>query len=115
MKKIWLTLLLCLCVGCVCLACDSGRPVTPDYDSAAAYETALENGEDTLGRTVSFTVGEIKPDSLFGYDLWAGEHLNFVSDINPNVHVGDRLTVRITDVRNVLGSWIIRYEMISEN
>ena len=74
------------------------------------FENALNNGENMEGTYVSFVVKEIRPQSTYGYNLWAGEHLNFVSSKNPNVNVGDMLTVKVTSINSVAGSWIIQYE-----
>jgi len=30
---------------------------------------------------------ELHPQSLYGYDIWAGEHLNFISSKNPDIEV----------------------------
>ena len=91
----------------------STSSVTIDYTSTEAFETALNNGEDLKGKTVSFTVDELHPNSPYGYNIWAGEHLNFVSKDNPNVNEGDIMTVRTTKIKkNILDSWIIKYEKI---
>ena len=80
-----------------------------DYENEKEFESALNAGEDTIGKTVKFKVDDINPESSFGYDLWAGEHLNFVSDNAVSVNIGDELTVKIDSVENVVGSWIIHY------
>lgn len=74
------------------------------------FEAALNRGENMEGTFVKFTVLDIKPNSTFGYDLWAGEHLNFVSSKNPDVNVGDVLTVKATSINAFSGSWIIYYQ-----
>ena len=94
-----------LCAGCV------SEPVI-DYPSAEALELALNAGVDVEGKTVTFVVQEFKPSSTFGYNLWTGEHLNFCSPEHPKVNVGDTVTVKITKVVNVLGSYIISYEKL---
>lgn len=90
---------------------DTSTPV--DYVSAAAFESDLNAGVDTVGKTVQFVVSEVNPDSAFGYNLIAGEHLNFVSgNKDPKVSAGDTVTVRVTEVTDFLGSWLIEYEMM---
>jgi len=84
-----------------------------DYETAEDFETALNNGEDMVGKTVTFVVAEVKPDSTLGFDLWAGKHLNFVSDDSVDVKKGDTISVRVLSVKTTLGdSWVIKYEMI---
>lgn len=82
-----------------------------DYPSAEAFESALNEGEEVVGKTVTFEVKEFVPDSAFGYNLQAGEHLNFCSPKNPNVKVGDKVTVEVTSVDSLLGSYIIYYKI----
>ena len=51
---------------------------------------------------------EVHPDSYYGYDLWAGEHLNFIFTEDQNVQAGDSVTVKVVTVDNSAGgSWII--------
>ena len=64
------------------------------------------------GKTVTITVVAYNPDSAFGPDIWAGEHLNFISEDDPGVQEGDVITVRITSVASSLGSWFLTYETI---
>ncbi len=83
-----------------------------DYENAAVYEQALNDGEDTTGKTVKFIVDSIHTGGLYPYDIWAGEHLNFISEEDPKVKNGKEITVKITDVESFLGSWIIKYEIL---
>ena len=83
-----------------------------DYDSASQLEKALNKGVDCTGKTARIKISDFKPDSLFGYNLWAGKHLNLVSSTHPGVGKGDTITIRITRVENFLGSWLIYYERI---
>ncbi len=92
--------------------CGCGGETFLDYGDAEAFEAALNRGEDLEGKTVQFTVLEYHPDSALGYDLWAGEHLNFVSSGNPKAKEGDTLAVRATEISNILGSWVIKYEKL---
>ena len=91
---------------------DSNAEAKPDYEDVVTFESALNAGEDLTGKTVAFTVNELVPDSAFGYNIHAGEHLNFCSPNNPGVKTGDTLTVKVTEVTSMLGSYLIGYEMI---
>jgi hypothetical protein len=86
-----------------------------DYPDEVTFETALNNGEDTVGKTVVFTVASVHPDSLLGFNLWSGEHLNFVSDSDPGIEEGQAVFARITKAENFGDSWEIHYEVISVN
>lgn len=109
--QLWKVLAFCLGLSIFCAACGV-LPVKADYENAEDFEAALNAGEELEGKIVTFTVREFHPDSAFGYNLWAGEHLNFCSSKNPGVKAGDTITVKIVDVRSVIGSWILGYEMI---
>ncbi len=104
----------CLSVCMLSTAC-SGKPkeVAIDYTDVTDFEAALRSGEDLTGKVVMFTVTDFKPDSAFGYNLITGEHLNFCSSRNPGAKIGDTLTVKVTDVRSLLGSFIISYEIVN--
>jgi hypothetical protein len=47
-----------------------------------------------------------------GHCLEAGNQLKFCSDDKPNADEGDTITVEITSVINMLGTYIIEYEML---
>lgn len=96
---------------CMLTACGQAK-IPLDYGDETAFEADLNAGKDLVGKTVSFVAAELHPQSLSGYDIWAGEHLNFISAENPNVEVGETVTVRVTDVASVLGSWLLRYEKV---
>ena len=83
-----------------------------DYASAEIYEAALNNGENTINKVVKFIADELHPNSAFGYNIYAGEHLNFISDFDPEVKVGDTLIVEIKDVASFLSSWLIKYDKL---
>ena len=87
------------------------KPIA-DYNSAEELEAALNDGEDCEGKIAVITVDTYKPDGSLGYTIWSGEHLNFISSNNPKVNEGDEITVRITSVQSMLGSWIIKYEKV---
>ncbi|MBQ8922465.1 MAG: hypothetical protein IJ060_09970 [Oscillospiraceae bacterium] len=78
------------------------------FQDAESFEAALNRGEELVGATVTFVVNEVHPDSYYGYDLWAGEHLNFIFSEDQNVQTGDSVTVEVITVNNsATGSWII--------
>ena len=60
-----------------------------DYADAVSFEQALNDGEKVNGKIVQFDVVEYKPDSALGINCWAGEHLNFISENELDVNVGD--------------------------
>ena len=111
MKKL-LAILLSLTLVLSLAACGEKVEVKPDYEDAVAFEQALNDGEDLTGKTVVVTVNELVPDSAFGYNIQAGENLNFCSPDNPNVKAGDTLTVKVAEVTSLLGSYIIKYEKV---
>ena len=90
----------------------TAQATKPDFADAAAFETALNNGDDVKGKTVTFKVNELVPNSALGYNLQAGEHLNFVSAENPGIKAGETVTVKVTKVESMLKSWIIAYEKL---
>ncbi len=94
--------------GCGCSL--AGVPV--DYGDAESFEIMLNEGEDMTDKVVQFTAGEIKPDSGYGYNIWAGEHLNFVSSENQNVNKGDTVVAKVKSCQQNLGSWIIKYDKL---
>ena len=102
-----------LAVSSVLLCGCAAKEYVIDFEGAEDFEAALNRGEDLVGKTVRFKADEIHPQSVFGYNIFAGEHLNFVSSENPNVQAGDTVIARITKVESVLGSWIISYKKLS--
>lgn len=90
----------------------STEEVIIDYGDAESFEAALNEGENLENKVVRFIAGDIRPNSTFGYNVWAGEHLNFVSSRNPDIRTGNIVTVRISTIENFLGSWIISYEKV---
>ena len=83
-----------------------------DYVDAGSLEAALDNGDDTSGKIASFTAEEVTLVEDFGYDLHAGTHMNFVSDKEPGIEKGDKVTVRIESVAGVDDYYIIRYTLL---
>ncbi len=93
--------------------CGSAGKVAIDYADAESFEAALNAGENLEGKVVQFTAQELHPDSAFGYNVWAGEHLNFVSSRNPDIKAGDTVVVKTDTIQSSLGSWLITYEKVS--
>ncbi len=93
-------------VGC------GGSKVPIDYADAESFEAALNAGENLEGKVVQFTAQELHPDSISGYNVWAGEHLNFISSRNPDIKAGDTVVVRATTIESMFGSWLISYEKV---
>ena len=109
-KTLSLSLVICVQLCCFLTSCSGETKV--DFSNAEAFETALNAGDDLTGKTVTFTVNELVPDSAFGYNLQTGEHLNFCSSNNPGVKEGDSVTVKVTEITSMLGSYIISYEKV---
>lgn len=83
-----------------------------DYQQVTTFEADLNKGVDVKNKVVIITVDKLVPNSAFGYDIYAGEHLNFVSNEHPGVKEGDVITVKVTDYISMLGSYIIHYEKV---
>ena len=92
--------------------CGGGSKVSIDYGDAESFEAALNAGENLEGKVVRFTALELHPDSAAGYNVWAGEHLNFISSRNPDIKAGDTVVVRAGEITSSLGSWFIKYEKV---
>ena len=124
MKNVFLSALLCAALmlqGCGGQAASQNsegsqssvaEAVSIDYGDAESVEAALSKGENLDGKIVQVEITELHPDSALGYNVSAGEHLNFVSADNPNVKEKETFVVKIESVKNLLGSWIIAYEKI---
>lgn len=85
------------------------KKIKIDYLYTSDTEAALGAGKDLDNKVVRFKVDKLEPQSAFGYNLEAGQHLNFVSPHNPKVKAGDVVTVKIKEVTSTLGSFIIKY------
>lgn len=85
-----------------------------DYFDAESFEYDLNNDEEVDGNVVKFELNDYKPDSAFGVNLWAGEHLNFISETECDVKQGDIIICQITEEPyKFLGSWIIDCNILS--
>lgn len=113
MKKYLQILLVLLCLT-ILSGCNlpSSKEIQADYKTAEEFESALNSGVDGVGKIVTFTVTDFKPDSAFGYNLMTGEHLNFCSSSHPKAEIGDTVTVKVTGIESLLGSYIIAYEKL---
>lgn len=86
---------------------------TLDYSDAASFETALNKGKSVKGAIVQFEVNKYEPDSFFGINCWAGEHLNFILEEELDVGAGNVIVGRVTsEPTKFLGSWEIHYEVL---
>ena len=79
MKKILCIILAAMMLMlCGCGSSEDSNTGAADYTDAASFENALNNGDNTVGKTVTFAVKQVNDWSSDYYNLWAGEHLNFV-------------------------------------
>lgn len=88
------------------------KSIKVDYENEVDFEKALNDGVDVTGKTVRFTADEIHPDSMVGFDIWSGEHLNFVSESDPGIKQGQIVTAKIVKFTTQIGSWYLSYEVI---
>ena len=109
-KSVGIILILAMIVGT--WGCGLAPKTAIDYADAESFEAALNAGENLEGKVVRFVAGELHPDSAFGYNVWAGEHLNFVSSRNPDIKEGDTVVVKVSTIESIMGSWFIAYEKI---
>lgn len=100
-KTVSFALIICLLLSlCGCGNSDQAKVII-DYGDAESFEAALNEGKNLEGKVVRFVAGEFHPDSELGYNIWAGEHLNFVSSRNPDIQENDTITVRVTTIENL--------------
>ena len=85
-----------------------------DYADAESFEAALNAGENLEGKIVQFEALELHPQSAYGYNVWAGEHLNFISSRNPDIKAGEMVIVKANVIESSLGSWFITYEKVDD-
>lgn len=81
-----------------------------EYYTDTDFEKLLNSGKNMTGETVKLKVLDYKPDTRYGNNMWAGEHLNFISENERHVRTGDTLIVTITDAVKSHGSWFMTYE-----
>ncbi|MCR4989790.1 MAG: serine/threonine protein kinase [Lachnospiraceae bacterium] len=80
-----------------------------DYGDAYSIERALEHGEDLQDKYVIFKVKSVHPDSTFGFNMWSGNHLNFISLTELDVKEGDLVSGRVETVDKMFGKYWIMY------
>lgn len=95
---------------------DDGLSLDGTYDTCSLFNTEnfekrLNNKENLENCFVSFDVQHIEPNGHYGYTIWSGEHLNFISDDDKNFSIGQVITVRATKIDTFLGSYLIKYEI----
>lgn len=111
MNKRIATLIALVMAFCFITACRK-EAVVLDFGDAASFESALNAGDNLEGKTVRFVADELHPNSAYGYNVWSGEHLNFVSPRNPDIKEGDVVDIRATEIISEGGSWFIKYEKV---
>lgn len=94
------------------VSCGKKSAEVIDYADSKSFEAALNAGENLEGKIVQFVAVELHPDSAMGFNVWAGEHLNFISSRNPDIKAGDTVVARTTTIESSLGSWFINYEKV---
>lgn len=109
MKKTSVVAILILLLVSFLTGC--GGSEKADY-TTEEFETALNQGVNVDGKTVLVEVLDFKPNSKLGANIHAGEHLNFISLENPGVKKGDKVLVKVRKTGNLLGSFIIDYEIV---
>lgn len=109
-KNLSLILIIVIILSSLLTACSESVEV--DFSNVDDFEAALNEGEDLTGKVVTFTINKLVPNSAFGYNLQTGEHLNFCSATNPGAKGGETITVKVTEIKSVLGSYIISYEKV---
>ena len=77
------------------------------YESEEAFEKDLNDGYDLKDTTVTFRVREVHPDSAFGFNLWSGEHLNFLFSESQSAKTGDTVTVRVEEIKKRFGVYLV--------
>lgn len=87
-------------------------PKEVDYGDAESFEKALNDGVNVSGKVVKFKVSEYATPTV-GYNLHAGEHLNFVSFRNPGCSKGDTYIAKVKRVHERENNiWEIWYKPI---
>ncbi len=82
-----------------------------DYGDAESFETMLNSGEKMDGKVVQFVAEKVTSGDS-AYNIWGGEHLNFMSNSDPQVNNGDKVVVKVNSVKNKDGKWFIYYDRV---
>lgn len=88
--------------------------VKVDYEDWRAVETAIEECDDFVGKTARIQVDEIKLAPI-GYTINPDLENSiscYMFEEHPGVKKGDTITVRILDVINLFGYFIIEAELV---
>lgn len=109
MKRL-ISILMVLSIVLPLVACGGSEPVL--YENSEDFENALNDDVDTVGSSVIITADEIVADTIYGWNIQTGEHLNFCSEDDPGVSTGDVLKVEVTKVKTLLMSYIIEYNLL---
>ena len=110
MKRNLLAVGLVMVIGMFLVGCSEDYMSMLDYESAEDFEAAINNGDDVEGAYVMVEVNKFEPASAFGFNVQAGEHLNFVDAVNPNAEEGDFVVFEVEKIANMMGSYIITYK-----
>lgn len=117
MKKILVVIGVLVALALNTLGCSSStrkEPTTSEYSSAEIFESDLNDGYNLENITVTFKVKDIKEESIAGYNLWAGEHLNFLPNEAPQtISIGDLVTAKTINIKKRGSSWLIDCEILS--
>lgn len=110
-KRLFLILLLIYTSSVLLLGCNikSNSKDILSYSTAEEFEDALNNGDDVLGAMVTFNAGITEPGPG-SYNMHSGKKLAFTSNNHPNISPGSTVTVKVISVKNVGGTWYIKYE-----
>jgi len=89
------------------------------FENAEDFEIRLNQGENLDGAIVTFEIKKVCPEINLvfgGYNLWGGEHLNFVSKSPMDVNQGDLFTVRVLYTTKTIGdSWVVHYVPLGDS
>lgn len=88
---------------------------TVDYESAEDLEADLKAGKDLKDKTARFVVTKVSSLKKLGYgfDLKAGNKLNFVSVFDPEAKAGSTVTVKIIGSKKVpIIGHVILYKLL---
>ena len=83
-----------------------------DYENEIEFEKALNAGDNATGKITKFVARDLRPDSSFGYNVVSGEHLNFITQKDPKIKIGQTVTAKIEEIESFMGSWIIKYDIL---
>lgn len=116
MKKL---VYLVLVLGLIVIAgCQQQATVKPTYQTANQVQTALNQNKQLKGKTVQVKVKSVSTNGNYGYVIKANDddqQLRFVSKNRPKVKTGQTITLKITSVEGILGTYIIHYRNLQLN